>query len=66
MWTSLNRKLQRALNRKPIYDIDTHWNSAYDMIIQYLELEAEYTDFCNSHSQVKCLLITAEEIVSLT
>jgi hypothetical protein len=49
---------------KPIYDVDTRWNSAYDMIVQYLELEAEYTDFCNSHSQVKCLLLTAEEIVS--
>jgi hypothetical protein len=59
-------KLPRALNRKPIYDVDTRWNSAYDMIVQYLELEAEYTDFCNSHSQVKCLLLTAEEIVSLT
>ncbi len=36
------------------------------MIVQYLELKAEYTDFCNSHSQVKYLLLTAEEIVSLT
>ena len=59
-------KLPRTSNRKPIYDVDTRWNFAYDMIVQYLELEAEYTDFCNSHSQVKCLLLTAEEILSLT
>jgi hypothetical protein len=59
-------KLSRASNRKPIYNVDTRWNSAYDMIVQYLELEAEYTDFCNSYSQVKCLLLTAKEIVSLT
>ncbi len=43
-------KLLRVLNRKPIYDVNTRQNSAYDMIVQYLELEAEYTDFCNSYS----------------
>ena len=43
-------KLPRALNRKPIYDVNTRQNSAYNMIVQYLELEAEYTDFYNSYS----------------
>ncbi|PVH68833.1 hypothetical protein DL98DRAFT_440305, partial [Cadophora sp. DSE1049] len=37
------------LNRKPIYDVDTRWNSAYNIIVQYLELKAEYSDFCNSY-----------------
>ncbi len=59
-------KLPQASNQKPIYDVNTRWNSTYNMIVQYLELEAEYTDFYNSYSQVKYLLLTAKEIVSLT
>ena len=35
------------------------------MITQYLELEAEYTDFCDSHPQVKCLQLSNTEVVSL-
>ncbi|KAH7418649.1 ribonuclease H-like domain-containing protein, partial [Cadophora sp. MPI-SDFR-AT-0126] len=45
--------------------IDTRWNSAYDMIDQFLELEAEYTEFVDTHPQVKCLLPSSEEIVAL-
>ena len=56
-------KLRRS--RKPIYDVDTRWNSAFDMITQYLELEAEYNDFCNTHPQVKCLQLSNTEVVSL-
>jgi len=35
------------------------------MITQYLELEAEYNDFCNTHPQVKCLQLSNTEVVSL-
>ncbi len=43
-------KLPRVLNQKPIYDVNTRQNSTYNMIVQYLELKAEYTDFYNSYS----------------
>jgi hypothetical protein len=35
------------------------------MIMQFLELEAEYTEFINTHNQVKCLLLSPGEIVAL-
>jgi hypothetical protein len=35
------------------------------MIMQFLELEAEYTEFINTHNQVKCLLLSSGEIVAL-
>ena len=35
--------------RKLTYDIDTRWNSAYNIINQFLELEAEYIEFINTH-----------------
>ena len=50
--------------RRPIYDIDTRWNSAYDMIEQFLELEAEYIEFIRTHPQVQCFLPTNNEIVA--
>jgi hypothetical protein len=36
------------------------------MIVQFLELEAEYTAFIKSYPQVKCLLPSNAEIVVLT
>jgi hypothetical protein len=35
------------------------------MIEQFLELEAEYTEFIHTHPQVKCLLPTNNELVAL-
>ena len=43
-------KLLRVLNQKLIYDVNTRQNSAYNIIVQYLKLKAEYTDFYNSYS----------------
>lgn len=59
------KSMPRTHHRKPTYDVDTRWNSAYDMIDQFLELEAEYTVFVDTHPQVKCLLPSSEEIVAL-
>jgi hypothetical protein len=59
------KSMPRTHYRKPTYDVDTRWNSAYDMIDQFLELEAEYTEFVDTHPQVKCLLPSSEEIVAL-
>jgi hypothetical protein len=36
------------------------------MIVQFLELLPEYTDCCNSHPQIECLLPSNYEIVMLT
>ena len=41
--------MPKAANRRPIYDVDTRWNSALDMIEQFLELEEEYKAFVESH-----------------
>jgi hypothetical protein len=59
------KSMPRTHHRKPTYDVDTRWNSAYDMIDQFLKLEAEYTEFVDTHPQVKCLLPSSEEIVAL-
>ena len=39
------KEMPKAANRRPIYDVDTRWNSALDMIEQFLELEEEYKAF---------------------
>jgi hypothetical protein len=33
--------------------------------MQFLELKVEYTEFINTHNQVKCLLLSPGEIVAL-
>ncbi len=43
------KEMPKAANRRPIYDVDTRWNSALDMIEQFLELEEEYKAFVESH-----------------
>lgn len=57
--------MPRTRNRRPIYDVDTRWNSLYDMIVQYIDLLAEYKDFINSHSQVAALALSMNEELSL-
>src|SRR6266487_6011583 len=57
--------MPKAANRRPIYDVDTRWNSALDMIEQFLELEEEYKAFVESHPQVHCLRLNDSEVVAL-
>jgi hypothetical protein len=59
------KEMPKAALRRPIYDVDTRWNSAYNMIRQYLDLEAEYAAFIESHPQVQCLLLSNKEVISL-
>jgi hypothetical protein len=57
--------MPRTANRRPIYDVDTRWNSAYDMILQFLDLLPEYSAYIETHATIKCLLPTDLEIVAL-
>jgi hypothetical protein len=59
------RLMPKTVKRRPIYDVDTRWNSAYDMVQQFLDLLPEYTAFVESHDQVRCLLPSECEIVAL-
>lgn len=57
--------MAKCTNRRPIYDVDTRWNSAFDMIAQFLELRQEYEDFVDDHPATKCLFPSDKEIVAL-
>src|SRR6187402_3417228 len=57
--------MAKCANRRPIYDVDTRWNSAFDMIAQFLELRQEYEDFIDDHPATKCLFPSDTEIVAL-
>ena len=59
-------KLPNCTHRRPIYDVDTRWNSMYDMIKQFLDLLPEYKSFITSHRQISCLLPSTDEILALT
>jgi hAT family protein len=55
----------RTKHRRPIYDVDTRWNAAFDMIEQFLDLEPEYIEYIKNHPQIACLLPTDHEIIAL-
>jgi hypothetical protein len=55
--------MPKTAKPRPIYDVDTRWDSTYDMVQRFLDLLPEYTAFVGSHDQVKCLLPSESEIV---
>jgi len=57
--------MPKIINRHSIYNVDTRWNSAYNIIEQFLELLNKYTQFVDKHLAVKCLLPTEREIIAL-
>jgi hypothetical protein len=46
------KAMPKTETRRPIYEVDTRWNSAHDMTEQFLELEAEYIEFIRTHPLV--------------
>ena len=58
-------QMSNCRTRRPIYDVDSRWNSMYDMIVQYLELIAEYRQFVKHHKQVHTLALTETEELAL-
>lgn len=59
------KELPKTSNRKPIYDVDTRWNSCKDMMEQFIELEPEYNHFIDNHPEIEALRLTGEEQVAL-
>lgn len=57
--------MEKCKNRKPIYDVDTRWNSMFDMIVQFLDLQAEYLQFIDDNVQLEALRPTDSEITQL-
>ena len=58
--------MPKTYNRKPIYDVDTRWNSTKDMLQQYLDLEPEYNHFIDEYPEIEALRLTAKEVVAIT
>jgi hypothetical protein len=57
------KSMPRTKNRRPIYDVDTRWNSGHDMMEQYIELTPEYNEFIERNPQIAALRLTdAEEL----
>jgi len=59
------KMMEKTINRRPIYDVDTRWNSAYDMLKQFLDLLPEYQQFVDDNPAIVCLMPTHEECVAL-
>ncbi len=59
------KAIPKTRTQRPIYDVNSRQNSIYDIITQFLELKAEYTEFMNTHAQVKYLLLSPSKIVAL-
>ncbi len=57
--------MPKTLNQRPIYDVNMRWNSAFDIILQFLDLLPEYSAYVELHSTIKCLLLSDSEIVAL-
>jgi hypothetical protein len=59
-------EMEKCKKRKPIYDVDSRWNSMYDMICQFLDLQPEYLQFISDNAQIEALRPTDSEITQLT
>lgn len=59
------KQLPKTSNRKPIYDVDTRWNSCKDMIEQFIELEPEYNHFIDNHPEIDNLRLSDTEQLAL-
>jgi hypothetical protein len=59
------KNMPKTRNRKPIYDIDTRWNSCKDMLEQYIELEPEYNHFIDTHPEIEALRLTDAELIAV-
>ena len=59
------KSMPRTKNRRPIYDVDTRWNSAHDMMEQFIELEPEYNEFIDRNPQIEALRLTETETLAV-
>jgi hypothetical protein len=57
--------MPKTTSQQLIYDVDSRWNSAYDIIVQYLDLFNKYTVYVDGIPQIKCLLPGDRKTVAL-
>ena len=59
------KNMEKTTNQRSIYNVNTRWNSAYNIIKQFLKLLNKYFFFIKNNPKVKCLLSTEFELLAL-